>query len=204
MRGRKDTHYRGVKETFCVHPKTFIFFDKTTRTQRFEVKAHADGSMPAQEAASLLAMQCVMHGQTPQDFAVVVPIGGDLPNGLGRRARRLIEACVAMHSDVLLSQRQHEVLRLLLQDLANKEIAVELRIGVRTVKFHVSALLAKFGVADRGCLGEKTRELMTAGTLPAKLTFVQQAPQKGPGEPRVRNSRESPLRLNVLQKQSSG
>jgi DNA-binding CsgD family transcriptional regulator len=159
--------------------------------------------MPAQEAASLLAMQCVMHGQAPQDFRVMVPIGGDLPNGLGPLTRRLIEACMSMHSDVLLSQRQHEVLRLVLEDLSNKEIAGELHIGVRTAKFHVSALLEKFGVANRAHLAKKTRELMSAATLPAKPTFLQPATQKALGKPQVRNSRESPLRLRISQKQAS-
>src|SRR5580704_3548367 len=71
MRGRKDSRSdRGAMRTFPVHPKTFVFFDKASRIQRFEVKAQADGSMPVQEAASLLAMQCVLHGQMPKDFGV--------------------------------------------------------------------------------------------------------------------------------------
>lgn len=205
-RGRKNSgDERGAKGTFSIRPKTFIFFDKTTRTQRFEVKAHADGNMPSEEAASLMAIQCVLHEQTPQDFIVMVPVGGELPIGLGRLARRLMEeACGAMQPDVLLSPRQHEVLREVLQDQTNKEIAVKLQIGVRTVKFHVSALLAKFGVADRGRLAKKTRELMSAGALPDKLTFFQSAAQTILRKLQVRNSRKGPLRFNALQKQLDG
>jgi DNA-binding NarL/FixJ family response regulator len=48
-----------------------------------------------------------------------------------------------------LSRREQEVLDGLLENLANKEIADRLHISERTVKFHVSNLLAKFGVRRR-------------------------------------------------------
>jgi DNA-binding NarL/FixJ family response regulator len=51
-----------------------------------------------------------------------------------------------------LSRREQEVLNLLLQNLSNKEIAGELHISSRTAKFHVSNLLAKFGVRRRADL----------------------------------------------------
>ncbi len=48
-----------------------------------------------------------------------------------------------------LSQREKEVLEALLDNQANKEIADRLHISERTVKFHVSSLLEKFGVRRR-------------------------------------------------------
>lgn len=51
-----------------------------------------------------------------------------------------------------LSRREQEVLEALLENLANKEIALRLHISERTVKFHVSNLLAKFGVRRRADL----------------------------------------------------
>ncbi len=51
-----------------------------------------------------------------------------------------------------LSRREQEVLTSLLENLANKEIADRLHISERTVKFHVSNLLAKFGVRRRADL----------------------------------------------------
>lgn len=51
-----------------------------------------------------------------------------------------------------LSQREQQVLDSLLENLANKEIASKLYISERTVKFHVSNLLAKFGVRRRADL----------------------------------------------------
>lgn len=51
-----------------------------------------------------------------------------------------------------LSRREQEVLSSLLENLANKEIAGKLNISERTVKFHVSNLLSKFGVRRRADL----------------------------------------------------
>jgi DNA-binding NarL/FixJ family response regulator len=51
-----------------------------------------------------------------------------------------------------LSKREQEVLSSLLENLANKEVASRLNISERTVKFHVSNLLAKFGVRRRADL----------------------------------------------------
>jgi len=65
----------------------------------------------------------------------------------GRQARRLNPDST---SD--LSQREQEVLTGLLENLANKELAQKMKISERTVKFHVSNLLAKFGVRRRADL----------------------------------------------------
>ena len=51
-----------------------------------------------------------------------------------------------------LSRREQEVLSGLLENLANKELAERLHISERTVKFHVSNLLSKFGVRRRADL----------------------------------------------------
>jgi len=51
-----------------------------------------------------------------------------------------------------LSRREQEVLDALLENQANKEIANHLNISERTVKFHVSNLLSKFGVRRRADL----------------------------------------------------
>lgn len=51
------------------------------------------------------------------------------------------------HED--LTEREMEVLRLIAKGLSNQEVADELVIGVKTVKFHVTNILAKLGVEDR-------------------------------------------------------
>src|SRR5438045_8710823 len=48
-----------------------------------------------------------------------------------------------------MTRREEEVLSGLMKSLANKEIASNLNLSERTVKFHVSSLLAKFQVRGR-------------------------------------------------------
>ncbi len=54
-----------------------------------------------------------------------------------------------------LTAREGQVLRLLMRRLTNKEISKALVISERTVKFHVSHVLAKLGLKDRGGLFPK-------------------------------------------------
>jgi two-component system, NarL family, response regulator LiaR len=64
-------------------------------------------------------------------------------------AARLLREVRAPESPEPLTERETEVLRLLAQGLSNKEIAQRLVIGERTVKTHVSNVLAKLNVASR-------------------------------------------------------
>lgn len=48
-----------------------------------------------------------------------------------------------------LTEREMEVLRLIAKGKSNQEVADELYIGIKTVKFHVTNILAKLGVEDR-------------------------------------------------------
>ena len=48
-----------------------------------------------------------------------------------------------------LTERETDVLRLLAQGRANKEIAADLGIGEKTVKTHVSNILGKLGLQSR-------------------------------------------------------
>jgi two-component system, NarL family, response regulator LiaR len=66
-------------------------------------------------------------------------------------AARLVDALVEVGGDEgpKLTRREQEVLKLIGRGLANKRIALELGIAEKTVKTHVSHVLAKLGVSDR-------------------------------------------------------
>lgn len=71
---------------------------------------------------------------------------------------RFVEFVLAQHftrpvpGTSVLSGRENQVLDALMENLSNKEIASQLNISERTVKFHVSNLLTKFGVQRRADL----------------------------------------------------
>jgi DNA-binding NarL/FixJ family response regulator len=64
-------------------------------------------------------------------------------------AARLVREVRAPESPETLTERETDVLRLLAQGKANKEIAAALFIGENTVKTHVSSILVKLGVQSR-------------------------------------------------------
>ena len=64
-------------------------------------------------------------------------------------ASRLMREVRAPESPEALTDRETDVLRLLAEGQANKEIARSLHIGEKTVKTHVSNILTKLGVQSR-------------------------------------------------------
>ncbi len=164
-----------------VHPKEFAFLDRVTGKVRFSVKAAPDGTMPLEETSSLLAMHCVLHSQTPSDFRVMLSVGDDLTLLIRPRARKLIDSCSPALIPIQISARQQQVLRGIFQNLRNKEIAANIHVAERTVKFHVSALLQKFKVADRGSLMQKVGDLMSTYEISSRLQYREFPENHVPG-----------------------
>jgi DNA-binding NarL/FixJ family response regulator len=77
----------------------------------------------------------------------IVKAGGSLLQPV--IATRLIEALSAQAAPDALTEREEEVLQRIAQGLSNKEIAQQLVITERTVKFHVSSILARLGASNR-------------------------------------------------------
>jgi DNA-binding NarL/FixJ family response regulator len=69
--------------------------------------------------------------------------------GLGVFPPEHLDTYVEPAAPSILTARETEVLRMIAEGLANKEIAFRLGISDHTVKFHVSALLGKLGVSSR-------------------------------------------------------
>ena len=76
-------------------------------------------------------------------------------DGFLSRAKELLEEGRAVSRPASLSPRQSEILLSVIRNRANKEIASKLNITVRTVKFHISSLLNKFGVDNRAELARR-------------------------------------------------
>jgi len=127
----------------------FFFYEKNTGVAHFQVEAAADGSFPVDQAAGLLAMHCMVRGQSPSDYMVMVQAEHSSIEGLAEKAEKLLQAGRSAGSSVKLTRREEEVLGGVIRSLANKEIAASLNLSERTVKFHVSSLLAKFRVRGR-------------------------------------------------------
>lgn len=72
-----------------------------------------------------------------------------LDPSLGEPWSSEIERAGASARSDALTPREAEVLQLLAEGLANKEIAARLGISDHTVKFHLNALMAKLGVQSR-------------------------------------------------------
>jgi DNA-binding NarL/FixJ family response regulator len=64
-------------------------------------------------------------------------------------AARALDLLNTVGVDKKLTKREWQVLEGINRNLSNKEIACELILSERTVKFHVSSLLVKFGVKSR-------------------------------------------------------
>ena len=127
----------------------YYFYEKNTGVTHFHVEAGPDGGFPVEQAAGLLAMHCMVRGQSPNDYVVMVKAENDLLEGLTEKAEKLLKAGHSVGSPVRLTRREEEVLGGVMKSLANKEIAATLNLSERTVKFHVSSLLAKFRVRGR-------------------------------------------------------
>jgi DNA-binding CsgD family transcriptional regulator len=127
----------------------YFFYEKNTGVSHFHVEAGPDGQFPVDQAAGLLAMHCMVRGQSPRDYVVMVQAAPDSLEGLTEKAEQLLAAGHSVGSSVKLTRREEEVLGGVMRSLANKEIAATLNLSERTVKFHVSSLLSKFRVRGR-------------------------------------------------------
>jgi DNA-binding CsgD family transcriptional regulator len=163
---RRSEHPRQLTTSRPAIPRDiYFFYEKNTGVAHFHVEAGPDGRFPVDQAAGLLAMHCMVRGQSPNDYVVMIQADDEALDGLGEKAAALLQAGTSVHSQLKLTRREEEVLSGLMKSLANKEIAASLNLSERTVKFHVSSLLAKFRVRGRmELVREASRH--TVGAMP--------------------------------------
>jgi DNA-binding CsgD family transcriptional regulator len=153
--------------------QSFVLCERSSGAVRFRVDAEPDGGMPVEKIAGLLAVHCLVRGQAPEDYELMIVPRESLLDAAAERAQELLAAGRALGAGVKVSRREQEVLDCVLQSLSNKEIAAKLNVAERTVKFHVSSLLAKFGVADRVALSREA----SLGRMPALSSPGQISPE---------------------------
>ena len=150
---------------------SFVFCEKSTGITHFQAQPAADANSTVERVAGLLAMQCLVRGHDPDDFMVLVPAEPAIVNRFRIRAKELLEEGRAVASPATLSPRQSEILLSVVRNRANKEIASRLNITVRTVKFHISSLLDKFGVDNRVQLARKATGFLRASAVQEGAAF---------------------------------
>lgn len=193
---RKTTRTKqSAKSGIRISPHTFFFYEKRTGAAHFRVEADAEGRLPADQAAGLLAMHCLVRGHTPSDYTIMVEAGENVLSGITEKAEKLLAAGRSVPAAVELSRREEEVLSGIMRSMANKEIAAALHLSERTVKFHVSSLLAKFRVRGRMELVREASRVY----LPARNATV---PDLTPFPIVNRELRPHTPQLNSLQRSS--
>lgn len=154
-----------MHKTNILRASAFAFCERSNGSVRFQILA-VDGELPVDEAASLLAMHCLVRAQQPSDYSVLIVPENNLLQPVSERAEHLLRAGrKAAGANVNLSMRQREVLDYILQNLSNKEIGARLNVTERTVKFHVSQLLSKFKTKDRNGLKQEAISMLPAHSV---------------------------------------
>jgi len=139
---------------------SFVFCEKTTGMAQFGATADSNLDFAVERAAGLLALQCMARGTEPGDFAILMPVENMLAERMIERAKELLDQGRSASHPAQLSPRQHQILHSVICNRENKEIASRLNITVRTVKFHISTLLNKFGVDNRADLARRAASMM--------------------------------------------
>ena len=89
------------------------------------------------------------RGELFEAIRVVHSGGSLLQPVVASKLLRQVSAGIESHDTPSITKREREVLSLLGRGMQNKEIAAELKITERTVKFHVGSILGKLGAGNR-------------------------------------------------------
>jgi len=174
FRDEKSCEKKEAKQKQIDQSNFFVFCEKSSGVAQFRAGSLGESESSLDRVAGLFAMQCLVRGYEPNDFVVLVPAEKRVVTELVSRATNLLEEGRAVTGPATLSPRQREILHSVVCNHANKEIASKLNITVRTVKFHISSLLSKFGVDNRTELARRA-----AGVLRPTVLQPNEAPSAG-------------------------
>ena len=161
-------------------PTSFIFCERATGVAQFGAASDNDLDFTIERAAGLLAMQCLARGIEPGDFAILVPLEKMLAERMVTRAKELLDHGRSASNPTQLSPRQQQILHSVICNRENKEIASKLNITVRTVKFHISSLLSKFGVDNRAELARRAASMLRSPVLAEESYGAHESSMEAP------------------------
>lgn len=171
---------------------SLVFCERATGVAQFGAASEGDLDFAVERAAGLLAMQCMARGVRPEDFAILAPVERLISERLVNRAEELLAEGRSASNTTQLSPRQQQILHSVMCNRENKEIASKLNITVRTVKFHISSLLSKFGVDNRAELARRASTMMRPPVLTDELANGWAEPENA----RRRELQPVPMRAN--------
>lgn len=143
------------------------------RTQVVVLTSYEDGEH-AVKAIRAGALSYLLKDVAAEDLALAVRRAAQRQPTIHPRVAGLLADALRQPEDQAeaLTAREQEILGLIAQALSNKQIAQKLGIAEKTVKVHVSNVLAKLGLPDR----------TNAAVYAWKAGYVSQdAPGDGPG-----------------------
>jgi DNA-binding NarL/FixJ family response regulator len=135
------------------------------------IDAGAMGFIPKTSSNQLLlnALRLVLSGGVYLPVEVLRQHQGTPEHALRRAAEASKHGKALSPRDIGMTQRQSEVLALMVQGKPNKLICRELNLAEGTVKIHVTAILKALNVSNR------TQAVIAVGKLGLKLPAIQRA-----------------------------
>ncbi|HTU70754.1 MAG TPA: response regulator transcription factor [Candidatus Baltobacteraceae bacterium] len=116
-----------------------------------DAAATASSIERARTNAGVIIDEALLHDLKDLSIADFIAMVKSLPPAVPERARRrhLRPVCGGRDIREVLSDRELQVVRLVAEGLSNKQISLRLRLSDKTVKNHLSHILAKMNLSAR-------------------------------------------------------
>src|SRR5258708_2786347 len=79
-------------------PQSFVFCERSSGAVRFRVDAEQDGSLPVEKVAGLLAMHCLVRGQVPEDYELMIVTRESMLQEVTERTHQLLAAARSLRA----------------------------------------------------------------------------------------------------------